>query len=187
MREHTDLPQANTTRDAWAIVQTHEQVIARTVATAISRGLVARQDRDECVSDCTLQAYELAQRWDENTGPFENYLANSLRLTLLREGTSAQHEVDIAALPEVVIEAISATPADEPTTELDLARMIAERIPPRMRSIAIRAWLYKQSYGHIAYAEKCTLRHVRQVATWTRGKLMGQTKGEWKIGRKPAK
>jgi hypothetical protein len=70
---------------AWRVVRDHYDIIRQSVNTAIGRGLVHQQDREDATHQCEITAYELAQRGDVEN--YEHLLRRTLKRNLFRDGT----------------------------------------------------------------------------------------------------
>jgi len=86
---------STTDAKAWKMVRDHYDIIRQSVNTAIGRGLVHHQDREDAISQCEKTAYELAKR--EDVENYEHLLRRTLKRNLFREniraGTDAMDHV----------------------------------------------------------------------------------------------
>lgn len=114
---------------------------------AISRGTVSEQNREDTITQGTLCAYELAQQYDPNRGPFEHQLRYVLSRRL--RSSRSTDALDYAAEIEEVAPAQVAIPA-EADVSIDLQARI-DRLPSvRYKTLARLAFVEKRTIGIIS-------------------------------------
>ena len=74
--------------ELWQQVQAHMPLIERLVGTAVARGYIPTDQRDDAVTDCTILTYTLVQRHDPNQGKLEHYLRAYLSRELRNRHTT---------------------------------------------------------------------------------------------------
>ena len=135
----------------------HQNTIIELVDAAAGRGAVLPQDREDAIASATLRAYELAQRYDAERGPFEHQLRYVLSRELAGGRSTDALDHSTSELDEVAPERIAipnpvvAEPEDLESRVLEDIHARIARLPSgRYRVLARLAYVEGHTIGIIS-------------------------------------